>query len=318
MSSLVIDNKTISKPLIEIIKDIKSCLNNGKLKVIKAKGNNIRVTCPHHNNGLENDASADIYIGPKDDRVEYGFFNCFACHDKGPFYHFVAECFDTSDEWAKEWLIEHYADGIIEYELDLPEIDINTLNKTEYLDEKILDTFEDFHPYMLKRKLTKEVCKEFEVKYDPRTKSLVFPVRDEKGKLVMLTKRSVENKNFMIDANKEKPVYLLYYLLKRNIQEAFIFESQLNCLAAWTHGFPSVCLFGTGSAHQYKLLNKSGIRVFNLVFDGDEAGDKGVRNFKKNIRKDVIVNVINVPRGKDFNDLTYEEAEEIVTKQLYN
>ena len=318
MNQLIIDNKTISTPLIDIIKSVKNQLHNGKLKDIRPKGNNIRVTCPHHKNGLENTPAGDIYIGPATDKVEYGWFKCFTCGEQGPFYHFIAECFDTDDEWAKEWLLENYADGIIEYEIDLPEIDLkNNTKKTEYLSESVLDEFEDFHPYMLKRKLTKEVCKQFEVKYDPKGKCLVFPVRDEKGKLVMLTRRSVENKTFIIDADKEKPVYLLYYLLSKNIQEAYICESQINALTLWTHGFPAVALFGTGSKHQYDLLNKSNIRVYNLLFDGDDAGDKGISKFLKNIRKDVIVNVIKVPRGKDVNDLDYDEVEKLIQQQLY-
>ena len=317
MNQLIIDNKTISTPLIDIIKSVKNQLHNGKLKDIRPKGHNIRVTCPHHKNGLENTPAGDIYIGPATDKVEYGWFKCFTCGEQGPFYHFIAECFDTDDEWAKEWLLENYADGIIEYEIDLPEIDLkNNTKKTEYLSESVLDEFEDFHPYMLKRKLTKEVCKQFEVKYDKKTKSLVFAVRDEKGKLVMLTRRSVLDKTFIIDADKEKPVYLLYYLLKNNIQEAYICESQINALTLWTHGFPGVALFGTGSKHQYDILNKSNIRVYNLLFDGDDAGDKGIQKFLKNIRKDVIINVIKVPRGKDINDLDYNELENLISRSI--
>ena len=37
---------------------------------------------------------------------------------------------------------------------------------------------------MKKRKLTDEVIKKFDIKYDPQTKCIVFPVRDELGKLV--------------------------------------------------------------------------------------------------------------------------------------
>lgn len=317
MNKLIIDNKTISTPLIDIIKSVKSQLNNGKLKDIKLKGNNVRVTCPHHNHGLENTPAGDIYIGPQTDKVDYGWFKCFVCGEQGPFYHFVAECFDADDEWAKEWLLENYADGIIEYEIDLPEINLNNNKRKEYLSESILKDFEDFHPYMLKRKLTQEVCKNFEVKYDSKTKCLVFAVRDEKGKLIMLTRRSILDKTFIIDADKEKPVYLLYYLLQNNIQEAYVVESQINALTLWSHGFSGIALFGTGSKHQYDILNKSNIRVYNLMFDGDEAGDKGIEKFIKNIRKDVIINIIKLPRGKDVNDLEYNELEKLIQDQLY-
>ncbi len=317
MVQLRIQNKTISTPIIDILKDVKNSIHNGKLASLKVKGDNIEVNCPFHKNGLEHKPSCNVYIGKDTKDLHTGDFHCFTCGAKGPFYHFIAECFDTDDDWAKDWLVEKYADGIIEYEIDLPEIDLNTKkDKTEYLSESVLKDFEDFHPYMLQRKLTQEVCKQFEVKYDAKTKCIVFAVRDEKGKLLMLTRRSVLNKTFIIDADKEKPVYLLYYLLKNNIQEAYICESQINALTLWTHGLPGVALFGTGSAHQYDILNKSNIRVYNLLFDGDEAGDKGIKKFLHNIRKDVIVNIIRLPRGKDVNDLTYDELEKLLQDQL--
>ena len=314
--------KFIYTSLWDIVMDIKRQLHNGKLKVVKKQSDdNIRVTCPHHKGGQEDTPDCDIYIGPtiKDSKgniiVAYGTVNCFACEFKGNFVKFVAECFDKSYEWAENWLIENYASDYTNTYLDLPPIVLSKSKKT-YLDESILNEFEDFHPYMLERKLTKEVIKEFEIKYDPKTECLVFPVRDEKGKLWMLTRRSVNSKKFIIDKEKQKPVYLLYYLKKRNIQEAYVCESQINALSIWTHHLPAIALFGTGSEYQYDLLNKSGIRVFNLMFDGDEAGEKGIREFLKNIRKDVVVNIIRLPKGKDINDLSYDEVEKLIADQL--
>lgn len=317
MQALQVRNKLIFTPLWDIIMDIKQQLHNGKLKVVKRQGDNIRLTCPHHKNGLEDSPDCDVYIGPTlknskgDLIVEYGTVKCFACDFKGNFVKFVSECFDKSYDWAEEWLLTNYGTLESGEVIDLEPI-ILTKPKKEYLNESILNNFEDFHPYMLQRKLTKEVIKEFELKYDPKTECLVFPVRDEKGKLWMLTRRSVNSKKFIIDKEKQKPVYLLYYLIKNNIKEAFVCESQLNALTLWTHHLPGIALFGTGAEHQYEILNKSGIRVYNLLFDGDEAGDKGIREFIKNIRKDVIVNVIRVPRGKDVNDLSYEELEKLI------
>ena len=64
--------------------------------------------------------------------------------------------------------------------------------------KSILDTFESFHPYMIKRKLTKRIIELFKIKYDPKTESIVFPVYNENNRLVMLTRRSVEGKKFFI------------------------------------------------------------------------------------------------------------------------
>lgn len=307
---LKIDNKTISKPLIEIVKQIRLNINNGKLKELSISGDNIKVTCPFHKEGKENKASAYIFIGNSEDqKVEYGWFRCFTCNEEGPFYHFVAACFDKSDDWAKEWLLENFSDGLIEESLTLPLIDIDKKKVNNYINDSILNQFENFHPYMNKRKLNEKVRQTFEVKYDPKTKCLLFPVRDEKGNLVMFTRRSVLDKTFIIDKDKEKPLYLLYYILQKNINKVLICEGQIDALTAWGYGFPACASMGSLSEHQIELLNNSNINVLYTMFDNDSAGKKFTRILNSKIRKDIFI--INVPiiykNKKDINDLTDDE-----------
>lgn len=172
---ITIGNKTISKPIIDILKVIRSELRNGKLRDIKVRGDNIRCTCPFHKDGLENKASCDIYIGNSPD-LEQGWFKCFTCNEQGPFYKFVGQCFDQDDEFGKTWLLERFYDGFVEAELNLDPIILSTKKEKRILDEKVLDSMQSYHPYMDKRKLNKKVCDIFKVKYDTKTQSLVFPV----------------------------------------------------------------------------------------------------------------------------------------------
>lgn len=60
-----------------------------------------------------------------------------------------------------------------------------------------------------------------------------------------------------------------------------------------------------------EILNKSLIRHYILAFDGDDAGDRAIARFKNKIRKDVFVDVMKIPRGKDLNDLSKEEIENL-------
>jgi DNA primase len=315
MSELILDNKIIDVPIIDIVKQIKKELNNGKLKDIIDKHDNILVTCPHHKDGFENHPSCNIYSGDSDE-IEYGMVNCFTCGFKGPLYHFVAECFGESDEFGKEWLEERFGDIFAKRNIILPPLETE-VEKTRILDESILDKFEPWHPYMAQRKLSKEICEKFKVKYDPETQCLVFPVWDEYGKLTLLTRRSVLTKKFIIETDIEKPVYLLNYILKQNIKTVWVCESQINCLYAWTLGIPAIALFGTGSSHDYEVLNKSGIRNYILCFDGDEPGDNGVKKFIKNVNSDALMEVAMLPRGKDLNDLTEDEVFDLKLMDIY-
>ncbi len=305
MSEILVKNYVITTPLLEILKQVKRELTNGKLRDIQPKGSEIRVTCPHHGDGKEK--NPDCYIN------EDGVWHCFACGASGKLPKFIGECFDKDEKFGEDWLLDNCKTEL-QYCIgddDLYDFSFEKKETKEYLDESILNTFQTWHPYLSKRGLKKEVCEKFKLRYDPKSECIVFPVWDETNRLYMLTRRSVNSKKFIIDSDKEKPLYLYNYVKGKNLREVTIVESQFNCLTLWGWGIPSIAMFGTGTQHQYEILNNSNIIHYFLCFDGDNAGDKGIRNFLKNIRKDVFVDIILMPRGKDVNDLSEQEFDNL-------
>ena len=316
----IINNRIIDTPIDVILKQLKSELTNGKLRYIDNKSSGwIRVTCPHHSGGIEQNPSCGVYNG-EDSKIEKGTCHCFTCDFVGPLYHFVAECFDREDEFGKRWLVDRFAGARVDEDnIHLDYISLNKKKENNFLDESILDKFQSWHPYMSKRKLTQEVCNRFKIKYDPESECIVFPVWDDKNNLVMLTKRSVVGKNFYIDKDKEKPIYLLNYIKSNNIKEVIVCESQINTLYLWSLGYSSIATFGCNiTKNQFDLLNKSGIEHYYLAFDGDEAGRKGISKFLKYIKKDVLVDIIKLPQGKDVNDLSEEEFNQLTIVNKLN
>jgi len=303
---LVIENHLIDAPIDKILTAIKKELVNGKSSAFERKGDNYSVTCPHHKGGMESHPSCQIYCGDSPD-VEYGHMYCFTCGEQGPLYHFVGLCFDQDDEFGKEWLLDRFGSILSDRELNLTEIELPKSRTKDLVDGTVLEGMQKWHPYLQKRRLSRDVCERFGVRYDPKSECIVFPVWDEDGDLVMMTRRSVNSKMFLIDADKEKPIYLYNEAIKANKAPTMVVESQINALTAWGWGIPTVALFGTGTSHQYELLNKGPLRSYLLCLDGDDAGRKGIRRFLKNIRKDVFVDVVVMPDGKDVNDMTYDE-----------
>ena len=312
MSQLIIDNHLIEAPIVDILTKVKSQLTNGKLNYFKEKGNEVKVTCPHHGDGREKNPDCYINTSTQGD-LEYGYCHCFACGFSGRLSKFIGECFDRDERFGEKWLVDNFGNSVIYVESDLYDFSEeqfkrnNVTSVASCLDEKILDSFQTWHPYLDSRHISRQVCEKFKLRYDPNTSCIVFPVWDENDKLYMLTKRSVKTKMFIIDTDKEKPIYLYNVIKRNNIKEVTIVESQFNCLSLWSWNVPAVALFGTGTQHQYDILNSSDIRHYYLAFDGDSAGDRGIIRFLKNIRPDVFVDIILIPRGKDVNDLTEEE-----------
>lgn len=313
---LTVDNKVILTPLPRILQTLQSQLTNGKLKDIDASNSeNIKVTCPNleHKDGRERHPSCNIFNVDDNDKVAKGTVHCFSCGYKANFVKFICDCFENDDiDFGKEWLIEN-SDFAFQSEVQyLPEIELDKkIEEKEYLNESILNNYRQYHPYMWQRKLSKEIVDLFEVGYDSYSKCITFPVRDEYGKLLFITKRSVENKNFFIPKYVQKPIYLLYYVLKNKIDRVVVCESQINALYCWTLGVPAIGLFGTGDEYQYNILRKSGIRIFDLMFDGDYAGRKGAFRFEQYMKDTCLINKWILPEGKDVNDLSYDELSKL-------
>ena len=314
MRQLIIDNYVINKPIEEILTLLKLSLTNGKLKDIENKGDNILVTCPHHDGGHEKTPACNIYIG-NDTKLPYGYFNCFVCGEKGSFLKFVAECFDAPESYAKAWLLKNFGGELIAKNLFMGEPIVLNRNKgiKKHLDESILDQYQTWNPYLAKRKLSREICELFKVRYDPKYRQVIFPAYDMNGNLVMLAKRSIDVKSFYLDKDVEKPVYCLDYVMKNNIKTVLITEGPFDCLTGWEYGFPTIATFGKISDYQIEQINKSCINIIYAAFDNDAAGRSFLETLKRKLTKRIIIIETKFPAWrKDLNDLTKEELQEII------
>ena len=317
MSRLIIDNHIIREDIKTILSIVQRQASPGKLKRIIYDGDNIRVTCPVHKDGQENKPSCSLYVGSSDD-VTWGTVHCFACGFKGQLFDFIAEACDKPVYWAKRFLKDNFTESIIDdetFNIDEPISFKKAAEPKKPIDQHILDNYQSWHPYMQQRKLSKEVCERFDVKYDPASECIVFPVRSLNGNISFCTRRSINSKKFIIDKDIDKDVYLLYDVIKDNVREVYVVESQINALTLWSWGYPAIALLGTGTDHQYDLLNKSGILSYKLCFDGDEAGRNGIKKFIKNVSS-CFISVIKIPEGKDVNDLSKNQFDNLEIKEI--
>ena len=318
MRSLIVDDVIINAPIKDILERLQITLTNGKLRDIQDKGDNLLVTCPHHGNGQEHTPACNIYVG-NDSDIAYGYFRCFVCEEQGSFLKFVAECFDSSEEFAKNWLLKTFDGHIIEKQVLMDDpIDLNKIknkNKVKVLDEKVLDQYQSWHPYLAQRKLSRQICEMFKVKYDPKYRQIIFPAYDIKGRLVMLPKRSIDTKTFYLDKDVEKPVYCLDKIQKENYDTALIVEGPIDCLTGWEYGFPTIATLGRISDDQIEQINKSCINILYIMFDNDDAGRSFTKALKRKLAKRIIAIETQLPPGKkDINDCTREEVQEVIKK----
>jgi DNA primase len=143
-----------------------------------------------------------------------------------------------------------------------------------------------------------------------------MPCWDYQGRCIGVTKRKVENKWFYIPEGVTKPIYLLNYAIKESWRDIYLCESQINALYMNSLGYHACACFGTGSEHQAKDISKYGIRSVVFCFDGDSAGRIGRERMRKNISRNVLCSYIELPDGKDMNDLSPEEVHKIIQNPI--
>lgn len=319
----------------------------GMLRPNRKIGDYYSCYCPFHNDGNERKPSSGILLHDQyrnGQMYPAGWFNCFTCHHSYQLPDFISELLKIHSihQTGKAWLeenIEGY-NHEVEFEPLIPEDMMNGVNnafaimsikdkmKTEkpsYISEQELAKYRFTVDYMYSRKLTDEVIEKFDVGFDAnflptgRKKKIpcvTFPVRDVNGNTLFICRRSVEGKAFYLPSKVEKSVYGLYEL-PRGCESVIIAESCFNVLTCYVYGYPAVGLLGTGTPRQIAQLKRLGVKEFVLGMDPDEAGDSACRRLK-NALKDVALvrRMVDIPIGKDINDLSKEEFVNIYNNRI--
>lgn len=315
---LRIDNYYINEPIIDILNKLKYQYPKNKLQNILVKSDEIVLTCPNiaHSGAQEKNPDCHINLSTNT-ALPYGTFHCFGCGESGSFIKFVSLYFDSSFEVAKQWLIDSFGikdQKIINFD---NEIVVGKRNSVCALDENQLAQYQPYCPYLQKRGISRELAMQFNIKYDPKQRQVIFPVYDIKDRLVMLAKRSIDTKTFYMSSGVEKEVYCLNKIIKNNYKYALLTEGPFDALSGWAAGLPTMATLGTISNYQIQKLNNSGLKVIYLAFDNDAAGRRFANYIKGNLSSGIFTIDIELPKNKkDLNELSQNDWEAI--KQKYN
>lgn len=292
----------------------------------KRSGRSLQVQCPYHSDGQERNRSAGI-------RMSDGMFHCFACGEIHSLPEVISYCFGKSDlMFGWKWLLKNFATISVEerneLDLDFSRDSLRSVGDKNYVTEEELDSYRYEHSYWTKRKITdKYLIELFDLGYDPKTKCITFPVRDENGNCLFVARRSVQYKYFNYPKNVEKPLYGLYELKQvlaqrekyikpeyAGIDSVIVCESMLDALTCWQYGKAAVALNGTGNELQMKQLKQLPGRELIVATDNDTAGIKARERIRSTITNKLVY-FYDIPRicrdngdiTKDINDLTKQE-----------
>lgn len=308
-----------------------------RFETLRPITNHIQCNCPIHKNGQERKPSCGITtqdIKYQDRTVKSGTFHCLACGYTATLSETISTLFGYNDggKFGDEWLMKNFTTISTEERhplgLKFDKYDKKpTKPQIDYVTEEELDSYRYIHPYMYERRMTDDIIELFDIGYDAnftltnangytsKYRCLTFPIKDEKGNVLFIARRSVDTKFFHYPKSVLKPVYGVYELRKCYGNElpksVIICESMINALTCWSYGYPALALNGTGTPYQMKQLKNTGIRSFVLGLDPDSAGDKGRKKIHEYFGNSKLIYDLVIPKGKDINNLSKSEFESL-------
>lgn len=311
---MIINNIRFNCSIEDVVEQLQKELNKRGINLLsktRPVQDYLMVTCPYHKNGQENRPSAQF-------RNSDGLFYCHTCKECHSLTDVISFCLNEN---GLSWLRKNFSGEKPEERV----IDIiphkeeeKDVNKA-YIPKEELDKYRYIHNYILNRGLSKKTLMKFDVGYDIDSQCITFPVKDVNGNILFIARRSVNKKYFNYPKGVDKPIYGLYEVNKfyPNIKSLIITESMINCLTCWEYGKPAVALNGTGSSYQIKELAKLPYREYILGLDPDDAGEAGCKKIIQNLKNKKIIKRLVIPKGKDINDLTMDEFNNLEVRSIF-
>ncbi len=189
------------------------------------------------------------------------------------------------------------------------------------------DLFNEEHvlEYLYERGFDDVDIDEWMIGFDKYENRIVFPLFDRYKNIIGFNRRVIEKdyrggnkyKNSASSSifNKSNFLYGMHNI-DDSCNEIIITEGSIDVILSRKYGVKNVVAsLGTSFTEQHaELIYKLG-KTPVLIFDGDEAGNKGLKKALAYFDKlGVYCKVVNLPQGKDLNDLTKAEFDELLRK----
>ena len=274
-------------------------IETDKIGRIKKSSNSLMIVCPFHD---DSNPSLGININnlKKEDGsiIPAGTVNCLGCDYSSDLVTFISNLFDKNDTgmYGYKWLTQNFTVG----EFVDRRIDFNINRGNETVINFKFGNYENYHSYLEQRGISKELALIYNIGYDVRTNTIVFPIYDFDNNIIGEHKRYIHTKGFYNNG----VIDYLYGLQNVDYTKNSICltEAPLDCLSCVKNNYNAIGFLGTPSAKQINLLKKLPFKIFVCAFDNDKAGDKASELIKNNFKNKIIKRVEFIG-GDDPNEI---------------
>lgn len=261
--------------------------------------------------------------------IENGLWNCFGCGESGNWVQLVSVLDDcTIGEALRKFPIVTGIGSLADirpkpknYEPPLKYYNLKSF-RTKF--QPVMGT--PGQGYLNARGVNDVTLTAFDIRYaGERTRDMrgrvIMPILSPEGRLVSFKGRAIHpdlKPKDKLARTAKHGLFGLYQLLhwsmwrNRHIRSIVLVEGEIDAMYLQQHGVPAVANGGTAklSDQRVALIRKYAKRLV-LSLDGDGPGEAAQWKIYEQLRGQIRVSTIGLPDGKDPNDLTPEEIDEI-------
>jgi hypothetical protein len=306
-----------------------------------ASGNNLQYRCPFHKEGQERSRSFGV-------RIDDGRWHCFTCTEDngGDLPSLIARLLKldrsgkVTPDLGYRWLLSQFNLAVVGERPSI-EVDVSRGRESSIAvvpEEEIQEYLSWSHDYMSMQRMIDPKIQEFlEIGFDVKTESVVFIMRDLKGRAMFIKKRPINpfndakyiNKK---DVNKKNLMFGLWYLHKYknlypnqkmidmcNKHGLWISEGEIDASSFWQCGAPGCCIGGKVFFDtQMSLVRKVGAPFQVLGLDNDDEGRAETERVAKYYEGRLRLKYAEYPSwAKDFNDVI-KEGKDLGAVKVHN
>lgn len=159
--------------------------------------------------------------------------------------------------------------------------------------------------YWYKRGFTNKTLRGFEVRYDPKENSLLWPVRDENWNVVGFTERRIPpfgGVKYLYPKGFGRELFPTNMLMGDHV---VLVEGPLDVMWVFQHGYVGLACLGASVTGKQLTWLKGRVKRLTLAMDNDEVGQTVTPKLVKQLTPYFSVKVASLPMGvKDVQELS--------------
>lgn len=323
-------------------------LNYSRVKPNRKRGPQMQISCPlaadpnRHSSSFDEKPSCGVSVNGQEPSKAY--CHAASCGWRGSFLDLVREAVKIRRigrenkhlvdliKWVKEQETYDLA-SMLEAKREKVSNAPKTLyaakqsrSKAQVMPEsRLAHMSREYHKYAKFRGLTEKSWDRWDMRFDPRKKAIVFPVRMSNQKLVGMTGRAVNDDDDEPKKNYpgfDKGYHLLGEVFMRPMTNIIIVEGPIDCVNVDAFLGDRACVVATlgegFSEDQAKLVRGMNPPKVFIFADGDKGGRMIQSKIVDALGKRVVLYSMKTPWGKDPGKLDgetiislYENAEPV-------